>query len=64
MIPILPQIIGILAVTMFLLSYQQKRRYKIIIWNVGARALYVLQFILLGAFTGAGWISLDYVRKL
>lgn len=50
---IVAQIIGLLAVTSFLLSYQQKKRKSIIIWNVASRILYITQYILLGAFSGA-----------
>lgn len=48
-----PQILGLLAVATFLLSYQQKKRKNIIIWNVISRILYILQYLLLGAFSGA-----------
>ena len=51
--PIIPQILGLLAVATFLLSYQQKKRRNIIIFNVVSRCLYILQYILLGAFSGA-----------
>ncbi len=47
------QIIGLLAVVAFLLSYQQKRRPQIILLNLISRVLYILQYLLLGAFTGA-----------
>lgn len=47
------QILGVLAVTTFLLSYQQKKRINIIILNVTSRCLYILQYLLLGAFSGA-----------
>ena len=49
----LAQIIGLFAVTAFLLSYQQKKRTNIIVWNVTSRILYIIQYILLGAFEGA-----------
>ena len=49
----IPQIIGLLAVATFLLSYQQKKRKNIILLNVTSRALYILQYLLLGAFEGA-----------
>ena len=53
MILIISQIIGLGAVALFLLSYQLKKR-KQIVWVVCAsNALYVLQYVLLGAFTGA-----------
>ncbi len=42
-----------LAVPLFVLSYQQKTRRGIILCNVVSRALYVLPYLLLGAFSGA-----------
>ena len=47
------QIIGLFAVAAFFLSYQQKKRKNIIIWNVTSRILYIIQYIMLGAFEGA-----------
>ena len=46
-------IIGVFAVALFVLSYQQKKRKNIIICNAVSRALYVIQYILLSAFSGA-----------
>lgn len=51
--PLIPQAVGVLAVTLFLLSYQLKKRKHIIIVNTVSRCLYILQYILLGAFAGA-----------
>lgn len=50
---LIPQIIGLLAVATFLFSYQQKKRKNIILLNVISRCLYILQYLLLGAFAGA-----------
>lgn len=50
---ILAQITGVLAVASYLLSYQFKKRKHIILVNASSSCLYVLQYILLGAFTGA-----------
>lgn len=50
---LIPQIIGLFAVATFLLSYQQKKRKNIILLNVISRCLYILQYVLLGAFAGA-----------
>ena len=58
---IIANIIGIAAVMMFVLSYQLKTRQGIIFFNAGSRVLYVLQYILLGAFEGA---VLDIVALL
>ena len=49
----LATVLGILAVAMFVLSYQLKSRANIILFNAGSRVLYVAQYILLGAFEGA-----------
>ena len=51
--PIIPQIFGILAVILFLLSYQCKRRQWIIFTNVISRVFYILQYLMLGAYEGA-----------
>lgn len=50
---ILAQVIGVLAVASYLLSYQFKKRKHIILVNATSSCLYVLQYILLGAFVGA-----------
>ena len=50
---LLAQIIGLFAVITFLLSYQQKERKNIIVWNATSRVLYILQYLMLGAFEGA-----------
>ena len=50
---LLATILGLLAVAMFVLSYQLKSRRNIILTNAGSRVLYVAQYILLGAFEGA-----------
>lgn len=46
-------ILGVLAVITFLLSFQFKTRRNIIVVNLISRALYILQYIFLGAFEGA-----------
>lgn len=50
---ILSQIIGLAAVGLYLLSYQLKRRKQIVWVTCISNALYVTQYILLGAFSGA-----------
>ena len=47
------QIIGFVAVGVFLLSFQPKQRKYMIVLNVTSRVLYVLQYLLLGALSGA-----------
>ncbi len=46
-------ILGVLAVATFLLSFQLKERRNIIVVNLTSRLLYILQYIVLGAFEGA-----------
>ena len=46
-------VIGLLAVFMFVFSYQLKSRGSIIFFNATSRVLYVVQYIMLGAFEGA-----------
>ena len=50
---ILAQTVGILAVALFLLSYQLKTRKNIIIVNLTSRILYIIQYLILGAIEGA-----------
>ncbi len=47
------QILGVMAVVAYLLSFQMKKRKNIILVNATSRLLYVLQYVLLGAFEGA-----------
>lgn len=53
MVLIISQIIGIAAVALYLLSYQLKKRRQIVWVTCVSNALYVTQYILLGAFSGA-----------
>ncbi len=53
MLLVVSQIIGFTAVGLYLLSYQLKKRRQIVWVTCISNALYVLQYILLGAFSGA-----------
>ena len=46
-------IVGLSAVFLFLLSFQFPKRQAIIACNVVSRILYILQYLMLGAFEGA-----------
>jgi hypothetical protein len=59
-----PQIIGFIAVATFLLSYQMKERRNIIIVNVISRILYIVQYCLLGAFSGAILDSIGIISSV
>ena len=47
------QILGIIAVSLYLLSYQLKKRSHIIWTTFTSNTLYFVQYLLLGAFSGA-----------
>ncbi|MEE1320474.1 MAG: YgjV family protein [Acutalibacteraceae bacterium] len=53
MLLVVSQLIGIAAVGLYLLSYQLKKRIHIVWVTCISNGLYVLQYILLGAFSGA-----------
>lgn len=53
MLLIVSQIIGLAAVGLYLLSYQLKKRKSIVWVTCISNALYVLQYVLLEAFSGA-----------
>ena len=53
MILIVSQVIGLAAVALYLLSYQLKKRKQIVWTTCISNMLYVLQYVLLGAFSGA-----------
>ena len=41
-------VIGIIAVTVFLLGYLQKKRITILAFNITSRVLYILSYVFLG----------------
>ncbi len=57
-------IIGIMAVIFYFVGYQQKKRSNIILFNALSRILYIIQYILLGAFEGAALDALGTVSTL
>lgn len=61
MLLIVSQIIGVAAVALYLLSYQLKKRGHIIWVTCVSNGLYVLQYLLLGAFSGA---ALDFLSTV
>lgn len=61
MLLIISQIIGLLAVALYLLSFQLKKRRQIVWTTCLSNAFYVLQYILLGAFSGA---VMDFLSTL
>jgi hypothetical protein len=53
MMIVVAQIIGFAGVGLFLLSYQLKKRQQIVWVSFFSNVFYVLQYLLLGAFSGA-----------
>jgi len=64
MLTLIAQIVGIFAVITFLLSYQQRKRKNIILWNATSRVLYIIQYFMLGAFEGAALDILGTVSSV
>ena len=60
---IIAQIVGVSAVALYLLSFQLKRRGHIILVTCISNFLYVLQYFLLGAFSGAFLDALSTVSS-
>lgn len=58
------QIVGIIAVATFFISYQLKKRKNIILVNAISSTLYVLQYIMLGALEGAAIDILSAVSTI
>ena len=50
---ILGNVVGTIAVILFVMSYQLKNRRSIIVCNAASRVFYVIQYLMLGAFEGA-----------
>ena len=50
---IIANIIGVVAVALFMSSYQLKTQKRILIWNSIARVLFVIQYLMLFAYEGA-----------
>ena len=47
------QVVGFIAVFFYLLGYLQRKRGYILLFNLTSRLLYILQYLMLGAFSGA-----------
>ena len=63
MLLILAQIIGCVAVGLYLLSYQLKKRVHIVFVTFVSNLFYVLQYLILGAFAGAVMDSLTTIAS-
>lgn len=61
---IISQVIGLTAVGLYLLSYQLKKRKQIVWVTCISNGLYVLQYVLLGAFSGAALGSLIAILSI
>ncbi|MBQ8868909.1 MAG: YgjV family protein [Oscillospiraceae bacterium] len=57
-------VVGIIGVALYVLSYQFKKRKTIVAMYSAANVMYVMQYILLGAYTGMAMDSLGFVSSL
>ena len=57
-------IIGIIGVVLYVLSYQFKNRKTIITVYTAANAMYIVQYLLLGAYTGMAMDFLGFVSSV
>ncbi len=57
-------IVGILGLIPFLLSFQLKKRSNIILANLISRILFILQYILLGAYAGAAYDFIGLISSV
>ncbi len=64
MLEIIATVIGILAVVIYIASYQFKNRKAIVFMYTVSNFLYVVQYILLGAFTGMAMDTLAFIVSI
>ena len=57
-------VVGILGLIPFLLSFQLKKRNNIILANLISRILFILQYILLGAYAGAAYDLIGLISSV
>ncbi|HBN82826.1 MAG TPA: hypothetical protein DDZ89_03180 [Clostridiales bacterium] len=61
---IIAQIIGVIALTMAIISFQNNTKKGIIIFQLLAGSIFAIHFALLGAYTGAALNAVSVVRNL
>lgn len=57
-------IIGYVAICVSIMIYQQKNRRKLLIWKASADAVWIIHYLLLGAYTGAAITGITLARGL
>ena len=61
---IIAQAVGIVAMCLFVLSYQQKNAKSIIAWQMIGAALFIVNFFMLGEYLGALLNLICFVRAI
>lgn len=61
---IVAQVIGVIALTMAIISFQQNSRKRILIFQLLSGTIFAAHFLLLGAYTGSALNALSVVRNL
>jgi hypothetical protein len=64
MTPAIIQIIGFIGLLFFVISFQQKKRRSILAFMVLGQGIFLIHFVLLGAWTAVGMNVVGMVRSL
>lgn len=61
---IIAQIFAIFAILVYSMGPHQKNKKRLLICNLTSNVLYLVQYLLLGAFTAVGINCIDFIRSL
>ncbi len=64
MLETISQIVGFVGTALLFFSFQQKKRQGILLFQICAGAVFVLHYILLGAYTGAALNFIGFSRSV
>ncbi len=64
MLETIAQIVGFVGTALLFISFQQKKRRGILFFQICAGAVFVLHYILLGAYTGAALNFVGFTRSI
>ena len=57
-------IIGYVAICVSIMIYQQKNRTRLLLWKIAADSVWIIHYLLLGAYTGAAITGIALARGL
>ncbi len=64
MIETIAQVVGFIGTALLFLSFQQKKRQGILLFQILSGAVFILHYILLGAYTGAALNFIGFSRSV